>query len=327
MEFINRLEKLILDNISGTPKITPSGWVSFNAPCCPHVNPIHKKDRLKRGGIRYTNNGGLVYNCFNCGFATAWDPSKNLSRKMKTFLSWCGASEDEIVKLSHDIWVELKNSDNILQLPKERVFRYQPLDFEEIDLPNNTTPILNSSANKDVEDKLVYLHSRGEYMFRNLKFFWSTTDKKDHMNRRIIIPFYWNGNIVGYTGRSIDKDKQRYFSYIPKDYIFNTEVIKKEHKYIIVTEGPFDALSCNGVALLGDKCSENQATWLNRTGKEIIIVPDKTAMDGKLVKMAHKYGWHIAKPDWDSNIKDCADSTKKYGVIYTVKSIMDSITK
>jgi hypothetical protein len=52
-------------------KQNPSGWISFNAPCCVHNN--ENADRRSRGGIKITDQG-WSYHCFNCGF------------KMKNFL-------------------------------------------------------------------------------------------------------------------------------------------------------------------------------------------------------------------------------------------------
>ncbi len=43
-------------------KTSPSGWMSFNAPCCHHRG--HRTDNRKRAGVVLTE--GIIYNCFNC---------------------------------------------------------------------------------------------------------------------------------------------------------------------------------------------------------------------------------------------------------------------
>ena len=46
-------------------KETPSGWTSFNAPCCHHRS--ESPDKRQRGGVKY--HDGFVFNCFNCGYS------------------------------------------------------------------------------------------------------------------------------------------------------------------------------------------------------------------------------------------------------------------
>ena len=150
---------------------------------------------------------------------------------------------------------------------------------------------------------------------------------KEEMKYRIIIPFYWEDNLVGYVGRSIDNNRFKYFGDIPPNYIFNTETIKKDHEYIIITEGPFDALAVNGVALLGDKISKLQIEWLKSTNKKIIVVPDFEEKESKIQKVGLEQGWIIAKPEWKEGIKDCADALKEYGRLYTIYSIFRVIKK
>ena len=38
-------------------KATPSGWMSFNAPCCHHNG--HKQDKRSRGGLIFNDNEGV----------------------------------------------------------------------------------------------------------------------------------------------------------------------------------------------------------------------------------------------------------------------------
>ena len=66
-------------------KQTPSGWISFNAPCCHHNGT--SADTRGRGGLISNGDGGLSYHCFNCGFKASWQPGRNLSHKLKDEIS------------------------------------------------------------------------------------------------------------------------------------------------------------------------------------------------------------------------------------------------
>lgn len=325
---VDEIFSLLKNNVKGSPKYTSSGWMSFNAPCCPHVDARHRRDRLKRGGIKHTDEGGLVYHCFNCNYSASWKPGYNLSKKMKDLMTWFDISDSTIKNLSFRIWSHNKeHNDEGLKTSGTYFHPIRSMNFESIELPFQAKPLLDSvieSPNKDNIDQLKYISSRGEYIESRANDFLFTTSKQDRMNRRVIIPFYWEDNLVGYSGRTIDNDRFRYFGNIPADYIFNTEVIKKEHKYVIVVEGPFDALSINGVALLGDKCSETQARWLTNLNKDIIVVPDRENNGGKLAELGNKHGWKVSNPDWDQDIKDCADATRKFGIIYALTTIIKS---
>ena len=73
-------------------KSSPSGWTSFNAPCCHHRG--HSPDTRKRGGLRFDH--GIVYNCFNCKYTASWLPGRQLTEKFKSLCRWLGANDIDI---------------------------------------------------------------------------------------------------------------------------------------------------------------------------------------------------------------------------------------
>ena len=79
-------------------KVTPSGWTSFNAPCCHHNGTT--SDTRQRGGLITNPDGGISFHCFNCGFKSSWQPGRNLSYKMRKLLQWMNAPDDVINKLA-----------------------------------------------------------------------------------------------------------------------------------------------------------------------------------------------------------------------------------
>ena len=43
----------------------------------------------------------------------------------------------------------------------------------------------------------------------------------------------------------------------------------------------------------------------------------------RMVNTAIERGWGVSFPDWD-NCKDAGDAVTKYGMLYTIRSILDS---
>jgi hypothetical protein len=67
---MNLIQSTILTSLPAGRKKTPSGWTSFNAPCCVHNG--ESQDKKKRGGIMTTADGTLSYHCFNCGYKASY---------------------------------------------------------------------------------------------------------------------------------------------------------------------------------------------------------------------------------------------------------------
>ena len=181
-------------------KSSPSGWTSFNAPCCQHRG--HSPDTRKRAGIRFDGNG-VVYNCFNCKFTTGWQPGSTIGEKMKTLCRWLGASEDTIKEL-------------VFEALKTEGDEYQPaahqtqLTFEDKPLPEGAMPLLEwvnseywTDISLEVEPVIAYVVSRGYNPFDG-NFYWSPAAG---FESRVIIPFRWEGRIVGNTARKVTAGK------------------------------------------------------------------------------------------------------------------------
>ena len=121
------LHETVTAYLPSKKKTTPSGWTSFNAPCCIHNGD--SADKRQRGGLISNADGGISYHCFNCGYKCSWTPGRNLSFKFRKFLQWLGTPDDVINKLALQI---MKSNEGItvhkpiVQLPK----------FTEKNLPN-----------------------------------------------------------------------------------------------------------------------------------------------------------------------------------------------
>ena len=304
-------------------KRTPSGWMKFNCPCCIH-NKQSKPDTKQRGGILMSSEGITVWHCFNCAYTATWAEGRNLSTRFEKLFEWMGIDQDDLKKLRFKIWQLKENA------PKQQLENKQSwikFDFPEKKLPENAFSFSEWLSQETYYPNFLkvvdYVASRGDHILTARDYYW--TPNKELRNH-VIIPFTWENKIVGWTARATYTTKFRYMLDIPTHYMFNTESIKNDHEYIIIVEGPFDAIAIDGVAMLGDHISTEQCQWLNNTGKKIIVLPDREKEGGKLVDIAMRENWYVSFPKWDPDIKDAADASKKYGKLYTLFSVIQAKT-
>jgi DNA primase catalytic core, N-terminal domain len=289
-------------------KPTPSGWISFDAPCCHHRG--ESRDDRKRGGIMITGDA-FSFHCFNCNFKAGWSPGKLLSKNTKNLFTWLGMPDSEIQKLSLEA---LREHDDQPKVKKQFSF-----ELEERPLPNNCRKFIDVvNPSDDFLNTVEYIINRG----MKLDWYdWMWSDENGYRDR-VIIPFYQDNKIVGYTGRKITEGKPKYLTTVQPGYVFNLTAQNKNRRYIIVTEGQFDAIAIDGVAIGHNDPNEVQIARLNATGREIIVVPDRDRPGAQLLKSAIDNGWSASLPPWGDDIKDVADAVKRYGRLYTLAAIL-----
>lgn len=297
-------------------KSSPSGWTSFNAPCCHHRG--HNQDKRKRAGVRFDT--GFVYNCFNCKFTASWQPGRPISEKLKSLCKWLGGNEDDI----NAMVFEALKTESPEYKPRESQVR---IDFTEKKLPENSLPINewlevdfkdNTKLESDLAKVVEYIYDRG-YDPISKNFYWSPTEGYAD---RVIIPFRYKGKIVGSTARKVRSGRPKYLSDQHSNFVFNIDEQKENQKYIFVVEGPFDAMSIGGVALLTNNIGDQQYRLIQSLGHEVIVIPDQDQAGINLIKKAEEYGWSVAFPNWDDHIKDVADAVKEYGKIYVLTDLI-----
>lgn len=287
-------------------KTTPSGWISFNAPCC--------SDTRNRGGMIFNAGDAVSYHCFNCQFKCSWQPGRTLSQKMRKFLRLLNMSDDVITKLSLEA---LKLHDEDVKSIKTIVptFHERALPMEARTLKDwENWAILGGEIPKGVIDAAYYLMDRG-LKFDEYPFYYST---KIGYNNRIIIPFFIDNKIVGWTARAMNDAKPKFISEQQPGYIFNLDNQLNDRKFVVVCEGPFDAISIDGCALLGSEIKEQQDWLLKRLDKEIVLVPDRDHEGPKTVEQAIEFGWSVSMPDWPEGVKDVNDAIVKLGKLVTL---------
>ena len=293
-------------------KTTPSGWTSFNAPCC-HNNG-NTTDTRGRGGL--ISEGDVIsYHCFNCGYKASWQPGRSLSYKFKKLLEWCNTPDSEINKLALDVMrinegVEV--AERKIELPT----------FETVPLPPDAVKIADiKDFNKFSIAILEYIATRNLNL-DDTDYYWSPSlGYRD----RLIIPFYYEKRIVGWTARTITEDKKpKYLTETQPGFVYGLDEQSYNKIFAIVCEGQVDAIHVDGCALGGSEINDQQAMLLNRLAKDVIVVPDRDSAGSKLVEQAIELGWSVSLPNWDSDINDIGDAVSKYGRLYTLYSIANA---
>ena len=324
---MNLIQNTILTSLPAGRKKTPSGWISFNAPCCIHNGET--ADKKKRGGIMTSADGTISYHCFNCGYKANYVIGRKLNQKMRTFMSYIGITDDTIRKLAIEA---MRHEESDIKFEKKKF-----VTFKKKTLPKNAHELsfwLEKYIAKDLTEPqwqkidaiLNYLRNRGigadwyDFMYSPVNI-WD-------IDKRLLIPFYWKGDIVGYTGRIFDQsDKVKYYTDVQPGYVFNMDVQDWTRKFVIVTEGPFDAITVSGVSILGSEINDTQRELIDGLGRQVIVVPDRDAPGEKLINQAMEFGWSVAFPEWDKTVGDVAEAVLKYGRLFTIQSILKTTEK
>lgn len=295
-------------------KSNPNGWISFNCPACVHNG--HKPDTRGRGGLIFTPNG-FSYHCFNCTFTTKWEEGSHFSNKNVNLLEYLNVPDDVISKCrlyalgsnSYDK-VEHNIVKNIYALPDKSK------KISELIAENNT--------NKYFMKVLEYIANRNINLLDWYEFYWCDSDENDLKNR-FIIPVYSNGNILGWSARSVLKNTSvKYIAQINKQFVFNSDLLyNKNRKYCVIVEGELDAISINATATMKNTITEGQLQTYNSSIQQKIVYPDKGRSGKELVDIAIDQGWWVSYPEW--SCKDAADAVTKYGRLVSVTHILDSV--
>jgi hypothetical protein len=87
-----------------------------------------------------------------------------------------------------------------------------------------------------------------------------------------------------------------------------------------------NAIAINGLAIRNASITKKQEALLNVCGQNIIVLPDQEQSGLAFVEAAKRNGWKVSIPEWDSGVKDVVDATRRYGMLYTISSIIAGAT-
>ena len=304
---------ILISYLPARRKTTPSGWISFDAPCCVHNGET--QDIKQRGGI-IENGDKISYHCFNCGFKASWQPGWNINYSMRKLMEWFNIPDDQISKVSLEA---LRLTEGI----EAKRLKLGLPEFHTITMPEGTIEIQeNSCAEGNYNDVLQYMRKRNLLADDDYKYFWCNNPV---YRRRLIIPFYYKRRLVGWTARSIDaKSNPKYLMETQPGFVYGLDEQRPSKIFCIVTEGPIDANHVEGVSIMGSEVSKQQSLLINRLNKDVIVVPDRDSKGKQLIEQAIDLGWNVSMPEWDKDCKDISDAVDRYGRLYTLYSIANA---
>ena len=215
-------------------KRVKSDLYNFRCPICGDS----KKNKTKTRGYLYTIKADVNFRCHNCG----------ASMTFSNFLK-------EIDPVVHKQYVFERFKEGTTgrgTVVEEPVFKFETPKFKTtIDLPlASTVDISRTYLEKRKLDptKFYYAERFVEYVNSHNQ----SMDVKEHP--RIIIPLYYEKNLVGVQGRSLDSNSVKYITTIFYDdapKIYGLDTIRRGAP-VFVTEGPFDSTFIrNSIAMCG----------------------------------------------------------------------------
>ena len=208
--------------------------------------------------------------CPICREGDSWGRKRRLYYIVKKNLIYChncGWSGNPIK------WIaELENKPylHVISEAKKRDYVFTP--SEEVEEKIEKTPSLPGDCinlgdaiqlqnnKKKLKEVLDYVKSRRlDSAVNRPRALWYCENDKTHYNR-LIIPYYYNGDIQHYQSRSILKDDKRPKYLSKRDSqvsIFNYDNVRPDNDTVFIFEGPIDSFFMkNGVALGGINTSK-----------------------------------------------------------------------
>ena len=235
----------------------------------------------EKTGHFYIHIPRRVVFCQKCKYDPKWLP--------KFLADMEGLTSQEAINLITDStfnFVEKRKVDEIVEdlYPEEGdyldEFSYEKLEFDST-FVNILTSTDIPSLDRCVLQAKSYLNGRGVSDFQIQKY-----DIRycydGRFGGRIIVPCYYQGDLVTFVGRDIMGDSFRKYlnptANKQGDFLFNYDRVKGDR--IVVAEGVFDAIAIgeNAVASFGKSLSQRQISLLNKF-KEVIFYWDDDAYE------------------------------------------------
>ena len=209
---------------------------NFRCPICGDS----KKNKSKTRGYLYAVKANTNFKCHNCG----------ASMSLNNFLK----QVDPAVHKQYVMEKFKEGHSSRISVITEPVFKFEAPKFKQkIDLPK-------ASENPRAAGYLTARQLDGDkfYYAKHFKKFANklkhTFDDTKYDEDRIIIPLYYNKNLVGFQGRSIDPSPVKYITVMLDDdapKIYGLDTIRRDAP-VYVTEGPFDSTFIrNAIAMCG----------------------------------------------------------------------------
>ena len=209
---------------------------NFRCPICGDS----KKNKSKTRGYLYTSKANTNYKCHNCG----------ASMSLNNFLK----KVDPVVQKQYAMEKFKEGFSGRNFVVEEPEFKFEAPKFKrKLKLPKaseNPGAAGYLTARKLNPDDFYY----AEYFKKFANSLKPTFDSEKHEEERIIIPLYYEKNLIGFQGRSLGPSKVKYITVMLDDdapKIYGLDNIRRDAP-VYITEGPFDSTFIrNAIAMCG----------------------------------------------------------------------------
>ena len=207
--------------------------------CCPICGDSQKHKNKARGYL-YDVKNNTNFKCHNCG----------ASMSLNNFLK----QVDPVLHKSYSLEKFKEGHTGRNFVVDEPVFKFEAPKFKQkMDLPK---AIENPKAcgylmARQLDPSRFYYTKNFKKFVNKLK---PTFEDETYDEERIIIPLYYEKNLIGFQGRSLGPSKVKYITVMLDDdapKIYGLDNIKRDAP-VYVTEGPFDSTFIrNAIAMCG----------------------------------------------------------------------------
>lgn len=314
----------------GTPKENTLGELRY---CCPFCGERKYKFYVKQS-LDLTNG---MYHCKKCGEKgnpiTFMKKYYNLTGKQAFDLLESKNIDVDITPMLTSQNKDLTENEKLLLMLRGNRKKQQSIKNKAPQLPKGFKLIKDNLKNKEIIPFLKYLQSRGislqqiinyniGYIVNGYCFSYGVNgEEKKILLRNSIVFFTYDsiGQYIYWNTRSIESNPyiksinapSKEDEYGKSDIIFNLNVAKKQ-KFVVITEGTFDALTFDkyGIATFGKQLSNTQIDLLMThipITTTIYIMLDNDATDFS-INLAYQLRKHFEKvylvPHGDEDAND-----------------------
>ncbi len=316
------IENLIRDRVHFT-RVAHTGFHHCVCEVC--------HDHTDRGGFKF-DGGEVGYNCFNCGAAGKYtENSGQMSKNFRKILNAFSIQNEDIDKILGKAFFDKANTESgtisladVTHKKEKKNYLITP----EVELPKGCMQLGSTDKALEVQERIAtYLMGR-KIDIENYPFYFSLDAK---LLNFVIIPFYRNGKIIYWQGRNYSNPSSKKGRYencteSKENVIFNfDELFRGGDAPLFVTEGVFDALPLNGLALLGSKINEAKLEIFKKSKRDLIFVIDKDKNGRFVAEKAIENGWKITfAPQFTDDVNK---SIITYGKCWTIFELFKQIPK
>ena len=266
-------------------KRVKSGLYNFRCPICGDS----KKHKNKTRGYLYTVKTNTNFKCHNCG----------ASMSFNNFLK-------QIDPVVHKQYTMEKFKDGFSGrnfVTEEPTFKFEAPKFKtKINLPKASEHPRSAGylTARHLDPENFYYAEHFKKFVNSIK---PTFDSEKYDEERIVIPLYYEKNLIGLQGRAIDPNPVKYLTVMFDDdapKIYGLDNVRRDAP-VFVTEGPFDSTFIrNAIAMCGadadvDRWGISDPVWIydnEPRNREILSRIERTINSGAKVVI------------WPDNIDD-----------------------